>query len=564
VKDEDPHSTEPKSKSEGDGGDLSAEFRLNLVFPVQNAQSAPCLANCPAGGSIREWLGLVAQRSKLGLTKKEAYKHAWELIVDRNPFPATMGRICPHPCESGCNRIEKDDAVSVNQLERFLGDWAISESWTLPRPSPSSMDVSVGVIGAGPAGLSFAYQMARYGYQVTVYDRHEKAGGMLRFGIPDYRLPPHVLDAEIQRIVDLGVELKLGVTVGVDPTLEELSREHGIIFVGIGAQVGRTLGIPGESGPGVLAGTEYLQMINSGTEPPLGEHVVVVGGGNTAIDAARAARRRNATVTVLYRRTRHEMPAIAEEVDDAIEEGVSFQFLASPTTIVRSDGSVSAVLVQRMELGAPDDSGRRRPVPVSDSEFEVKAETVISAISQSVDWSHLEELRRNSGVLFYTPDGVDDHLVLFGGDVDGAGIASLAIGQGRAAAEAAHLQMLPEFTPKSDQRDVSRSPKLPLYGEKLRVIPDRIPGAIRIQATDIETSTTITEAQFLNEVERCLSCGSCFGCQQCWMYCNAGAFIETDKQKPGHYFVLDLSVCEGCGKCIEVCPCGYLTPGPPP
>ncbi|HEY5564644.1 MAG TPA: FAD-dependent oxidoreductase, partial [Rhodothermia bacterium] len=368
-------------------GPSDAGFQLKLIWPAQNPQSAPCKASCPAGGSVREWIGLVAQCNKLGLTKAEAYRQAWELIVDRNPFPATMGRICPHPCETGCNRIDKDDAVAVNQMERFLGDWAISQNLSLRRLSRTMQNETVAVIGAGPAGLSFAYQMARRGYHVTVYDRHEKAGGMLRYGIPDYRLPPRVLDAEIRRITDLGVTLALGLNVGHDPDLRTLGQEHDVIFVGIGAQLGKRLDIPGEEGSSVLTGTGYLSELNAGREVPVGKHVVVVGGGNTAIDAARSARRRGSSVTILYRRSRCEMPANCEEVKDAMEEGVTLEFLVAPVEIVRTDGVVSSIIAQRMQLAEPDDSGRRRPVPIPNDVFELPVQTVISAISQAVDWT---------------------------------------------------------------------------------------------------------------------------------------------------------------------------------
>ena len=286
--------------------------------PRQVEKSAPCQGGCANCGDIRGWIGTVAQREKTGLSAEESYAQAWRIITDVNPFPATLGRICPHPCEDHCNRSELDEPLAINAMERFLGDFAINRGLPLDRCAEAGGGEWIGVVGAGPSGLSFAYQMARRGYRVTVYDAREKAGGMLRFGVPDYRLPQDVLDAEIQKILDLGVELHLGVEVGRDIGLEELRARHSSLYLGIGAQQGQALRIPGGEGPGVWTGTEYLARINRGEAVDTGAAVIVVGGGNTAIDAARCARRGGAEVTILYRRSREEMPAIVHEIDDAL------------------------------------------------------------------------------------------------------------------------------------------------------------------------------------------------------------------------------------------------------
>jgi NADPH-dependent glutamate synthase beta subunit-like oxidoreductase len=262
----DQHRVEEKRESEA------------LRQPEQLQQVPPCRANCPGGSDIRGWVTTIAQRKKLGLTDAEAYGLAWRRIVSVNPFPAVMGRICPHPCESGCNRIGKDEAVSVNQMERFIGDWALRAGLKLARLEADRKPESIGVVGAGPAGLSFAYQMARRGYPVTVYERYPKAGGMLRYGIPVYRLAEEVLDAEIQRILDLGVELELNTRIGRDISFERLESRHPIIFLGIGAHKGQLLGVPGEAGTGLWTGTEYLSRINQGEAVSLGRRVVVIGG----------------------------------------------------------------------------------------------------------------------------------------------------------------------------------------------------------------------------------------------------------------------------------------------
>src|SRR5512134_1077124 len=262
-----------------------------LVRPAQVGKLAPCIQGCVSGNDVRQWIGLVAQRTRLGLSNAQAYARAWRLLSETNPFPATLGRICPHPCEAACNRAGKDGAVAINAMERFLGDWALRRRLPLVRLEEPAAAASVGVIGSGPAGLSFAYQLARRGHRVTVYEKREHAGGMLRHAIPAFRLPKSVLQAEIDRIIGLGVDLKLNVAVGRDVSVEELRERHDLLFLGIGAGSGARLGVPGEDGPGVLGGIEFLDAVNRGElMGALGE-VVVVGGGNTAIDAARTARR---------------------------------------------------------------------------------------------------------------------------------------------------------------------------------------------------------------------------------------------------------------------------------
>jgi NADPH-dependent glutamate synthase beta subunit-like oxidoreductase len=331
-----------KEKPDQAGTVPSGERITPAYRPQQVEKSAPCQGGCANCGDIRGWIGAVAQREKTGLSRAEAYEQAWRIITDVNPFPATLGRICPHPCENHCNRSELDEPLAINAMERFLGDFAIRSGLPLGRDGEAPREEWIGVVGAGPSGLSFAYQMARRGYRVTVYDAREKVGGMLRYGVPDYRLPQDVLDAEIQKILDLGVELNLGVEVGTDISLEELRDRHSAVYLGIGAQSGQALRIPGGDGAGVWLGTEYLARINCGEPVETGDRVIVVGGGNTAIDAARCVRRAGANVTILYRRSREEMPAIAQEIDDAIDEGAELVLLATPVAVQRrADGTSS-------------------------------------------------------------------------------------------------------------------------------------------------------------------------------------------------------------------------------
>ena len=550
------------------GPRVNGRPRLTPAFrPAQREKMAPCQTGCATSGDVRGWIAAVAQREKLGLSREEAYAQAWEKIADVNPFPSVMGRVCPHPCESGCNRSALDEPLAINAMERFLGDWALAESLPLPHLSPEPREEWIGVVGAGPSGLSFAYQMARRGYRVTVYEGREKAGGMLRYGIPDYRLPPEVLDAEIARILEMGVELHVDHRVGRDVTLEELRTRHAALYLGIGAQLGRGLGIPGEEGPGVWTGTDYLGRVNRGEAVDLGAEVVVVGGGNTAVDAARTARRSGARVTLLYRRSREEMPAIPHEVEDALEEGIDLVLLAAPTRLERENGRLGRLHAQRMELGEPDASGRRRPVPVPGSDFAIEVDSVIAAVSQEPDIAGLTGLGGNGSWLLPAEDGSLEDGLWAGGDAQGLGIAGFAIAQGRHAAEAL-FQRLTGAAPKPSRVDGSgtigpESINLAHLESRPAAHPPRMAPSDRLGQPMAEVQGVITEAQFLEEASRCFSCGSCFGCQQCSMYCTAGCYLKLEEVRPGMYLALSLDECEECGKCIEVCPCGFLELGSP-
>jgi NADPH-dependent glutamate synthase beta subunit-like oxidoreductase len=496
---------------------------------------------------VRGWLGIIAQRDKQGLSLAQAYDRAWEELAQRNPFPATIGRICPHPCESRCTRSDKDGAVSINALERFLGDWAIDRELALPRVEGQRYTESIGVIGSGPAGLSFAYQMARRGYPVTIYERQIQPGGMLRDVIPDYRLPRKVLDAEMGRLFEMDIAMIRGVELGKDITLKELRERHDILFLGMGAHGARRLGIPGESGPGVMAGIQYLRRRKIDMTTDLGREVVVIGGGNSAIDAARSARREGATVTVLYRRTREEMPAVAAEVDDAIIEGVNLTFRSVPVRVLREGPAVTGIEYHYKQAGAPDELGR------------LAADSIIVAISQEPDWQGLELSRGGDKWLHTEEDGrlADD--IWAGGDDRGPGIASRSVAQGRIAAEAAHAQLRGEPRPQPALQPIDAGKvKTDYYEGRDRGEHRRRPQEEWLEQPDLEIDLTLSSEQACEEAARCMSCGLCFDCHQCVMYCNAGGYSSVEDAAPGRYFGLALELCEGCGKCIELCPCGYL------
>ena len=531
------------------------------VHARQFEKLPPCQARCPNSGDIRGWLGIIAQREKNGLGLDEAYDAAWRRLVEFNPMPATIGRICPHPCEDLCSRSEKDGAVSINAMERFLGDWGLTRNLSLPDVPADRYAESVGVVGSGPASLSFAYQMAQRGYSVTIYDRDERPGGMLRHAIPDYRLPREILDAEVDRILGLGISFANNVDIGKDVSLEKLRDRHEIVFLGLGAQAARRLNIPGEKGPGVLSGIDFLRRRKKRQETGCGRNVLVIGGGNTAIDAARSARRDGCSVRLIYRRSEAEMPAAAHEVEDARREGVEFRFLAAPTRILRRGDEIRQVEIQGMQLGEPDKDGRRRPEAIAGRLDYLSADTIIVAISQEPDWDNADTVLEAGAWLHPADDGKLDDRLFAGGDDLGPGIASRAIGQGRHAAEAAHAELrgMPPPAPEPGCAQLDpRSVRRDYYADRERSQTTHRSAEDRLAKPDAEVDLTLSSEQASEEAARCMSCGLCFDCQQCFMYCNAGGFTRLAETRPGRYFAFAFDACEGCGKCIELCPCGYL------
>jgi len=534
----------------------SAGAEISPLRPRYVPKTPPCIGNCPSGTDIRGWLTVIAQAEAYGRTNEQAYEIAWKMITERNPLPAACGRVCPHPCEDACNRAAKEGGVAINALERFIGDLAIEKNWQLAKLTEEKYPEKVAVIGAGPAGLSCAYQLARRGYSVTVFEAFSKPGGMLRYGIPKYRLPRGVLEAEIQRILNLGVELKCNFVVGKDISLEELKKEYPAIFVGIGAHKGLKLRVEGEDAPNVLTGTEFLNKVNSGEEVPIGGKVLVIGGGDTAIDAARVSKRLGADVTMLYRRTRAEMPAIKPEIEGALEEGVKIEFLAAPVGILRDNGDAVGAQCIRMELGAPDASGRPRPVPKPGSEFDVEATAIIAAISQEPEFDGFVGLREGKDWIKtdeWGATGIDG--VYAGGDDVELGLATIAISQGRFAAEAidARLRGKKLEKPLPEPPLPSERIKLEWYKEAPRHERSHLP--VEQRDMDAEIEQGLGEEEALAEAKRCLSCGMCMDCESCWMYCTNNCFVRLPK---GEHYKVKLEVCNGCKKCADACPCGYI------
>jgi dissimilatory sulfite reductase flavoprotein subunit len=528
--------------------------------PQHRPAIPPCRTHCPNHNAIRQALTTIALAEKHDRSPDEAMELAWHQWSERSPFAATCGRICPHPCGDGCNRKEKDGAVQIIDVERRIGDYGIEHSLSAKKLTDEQYSEKIAIIGAGPAGLSCAYQLARRGYSPTIFEAFPEAGGMLRYGIPAYRLPRAVLDAEINKILQLGVELKCDTVIGRDISYADVQNDYRAIFVGLGAHKGRFLGIEGEDAPNVWTGTEFLNRINSDKPVDVGKSVIVIGGGNTAIDAARISLRLGAKSTILYRRTVKEMPAIEEEIEEAQVEGVDLQYLAAPVSFIMDGDRAVGMRCIRMELGEPDDSGRRRPVPIEGSEFEVEADTIVAAISQEPDFEGLENLKAGprEWVKIEKDGSVSVDKTFAGGDVLDLGIVAEAIFGGRKAAETIDHRLrgtqsekpapLPEI--KTDKM------RLDLYEAKEANKRDQVPVDERFAQIDLEVNQPLTDEQTLDEAKRCMSCGYCFDCGNCWSYCQDQAVIKPLVK--GEIYKFKLDFCQGCKKCADECPCGFI------
>ncbi|MDD5657636.1 MAG: FAD-dependent oxidoreductase, partial [Elusimicrobia bacterium] len=529
---------------------------------------APCVMACPAGVDVRSYLAEAAQGR---------YDRALRIIKERNPFPSVCGRICPHRCEDACRRHLVDEPVAINLVKRFVADLdrASGRPW---RPEPVARNgKTVAVVGGGPGGLSAAYTLARLGYEATVFEAMPKAGGMLRYGVPDYRLPQDVLDDEIGQIVDLGVRLECGKAWGRDFHLDDLRRQgFCAIVVAIGAWAGSALEVEGEDRPGVLSGIAFLAQAAKGEAAALGERVAVVGGGNTAVDAARTALRLGSReVCIVYRRSRQEMPAHPEEIREAEEEGVKFHFLTAPTGFSGQD-RVRGLRGIRMRLGEPDRSGRRRPVPVPGSEFEMAVDSVIAAIGQKVHWGGFAadglELTKWGTVAAdeATLRASQPDVYAVGDCCTGPATAIEAIAAGRRAALALHggaaaaksgLLAHPFNVTKGRWQDLDAQEYAGLPKSGRTRAPAR--NAAARAGSFAEVQSAISGAQAEAEGKRCLLCGcqevsSCLVRRYAAEYGAAGEAYPGEKNAPGGglehpYIVRDPQKCILCGRCVRVC-----------
>lgn len=526
--------------------------------PKHVPKTPPCGKNCPNHNQIRKALMTVSKAEDLGKSYEQAMEEAAYIFLETTPFPSTCGRVCPHPCETDCNRKALEAPVGINSFERHLGDFALEHKLTPKKLTDETRSEKIAIVGSGPAGLSAAYHLARRGYPVTVFEAFPKAGGMLRYGIPDYRLPQAILDAEIQRICDMGVELKTDTIVGKDITMDEIKKNYRASFIGLGAHKGRLLRVEGEDAENVWTGTDFLHKVNMGEKVEVGDKVVTIGGGDTAIDAARIAKRLGAQSTILYRRTQEEMPAIEEEIKGALEEGVEIHFLAAPLSIKKDGDKATGMVCQKMELGEPDASGRRRPVPIEGDTFELEFSTLVAAISQEPDFDGFDEFVEGRDWIKIDnkcKTKVDN--VFAGGDNINLDIAITAIAHGRFAAESIHEMVTGEAVEKVEKALITFDKMyLPYYEKKDRTEIHELPVEERFAAIDKEIVSTWSQDEAVAEAKRCMSCGECFDCGNCWSLCQDNAVVKPLEKMGEYKFKLDY--CNGCKKCAENCPCGFI------
>jgi NADPH-dependent glutamate synthase beta subunit-like oxidoreductase len=539
--------------------------------PLFQDRVPPCHPGCPAGNDIEGFIRRIDRRQWI---------EAGRLLREENPFSRVCGRVCYHPCESVCNRSELDHAIAIHALERFAADAAAeSPAPVILRPASGR---TVAIIGSGPAGLTAAYHLARMGHGVTVFEAAAEPGGLMRYGIPAYRLPNAVLDDEIGRIVALGVDIRCGQRVGTNPTWSALT-PYDAVFIAVGVYDHRQLNIEGEAADGVITGLALLAGVARQEPPELGPRTIVIGGGNSAIDSARSALRLGSQATIYYQRSRREMPAFEEELIEAEREGVKIHYLTQPVKILTQANRVVGVRLRRTRLGDPDASGRRRPEPIIGSEFEVSADTIVTAIGETAALGFLpKSVEREWGRLKtdrYGRTTVEN--VFAGGDaaLEEHNVA-VAIGSGKIAACAIDAFLAKKDPSVLESNLIARTGAISVarYLNQGEAHIRHIGSADTVSFSELnlhyfepqarskiaklgvperqrrfdEINLGFTELTAQTEAARCFHCGTCIGCDNCYVFCPDVAVVKRASGRT--LYEIDLDYCKGCGVCVNECP----------
>jgi|TARA_B100000678_G_scaffold42171_1_gene31535 NADPH-dependent glutamate synthase beta subunit-like oxidoreductase len=535
--------------------------------PIYIKKVPPCTAGCPAGEDIRGFHNLLTGDEK----SDNKWDAAWYRIVDTNPFPAIMGRICPHPCESTCNRQHREESIGINAVEQAIGEHGIEAGLKLPQAGPDT-GMRVAVIGAGPAGLSVAYQLRRKGHAVTIYDFNEKPGGMMLYGIMGYRVDRKVLDAEVGKIIDLGIETKMGIRVGTDISLEQLEKDYDAVFIGVGAQIGRSLPIEGFSKrPETTNAIDFLRNYElQGDDFKIGKKVVVIGDGNVAMDVARLARRMGSESTIISAVPREEMNCYPDEFDDAIEEGAKIEYLVGTFEVLESKNGVQGVKCAKMVKKEKGEEGWDAKIPfmrykATGDVFEIESDMIVASIGQTTDMNGFENtINENDSLLkldkYFRVKGKEN--VFGGGDALKIDLITTAVGHGRKAADSIDAFLQGKNMPEAPYREVINVKKQDLnYFFHSNQTRRRHQVAENIVGNHNEVLEALTKEQAIEESKRCMSCGLCFDCKQCSSFCPQEAISRYKDNPIGEVMYTHYTKCVGCHLCALVCPTGYIQMG---
>ncbi|MCJ7801789.1 MAG: NAD(P)-binding protein, partial [Candidatus Marinimicrobia bacterium] len=506
---------------------ISFSDKPNIQYPIGIVDPSPCMEACPAGVNVKAYVSLIAAGK---------FHEALHVVREKNPLPGICGRVCTHPCETYCNRNQIDSPVAIRALKRFVADYELEHPIPIPKPTAGTRKEKIAIIGSGPTGLTTAHDLAKIGFNVTVFEELSEPGGMLIAGIPSYRMPRDILKIEIDYIRNLGVKIITNKKITGKQDYDKLLKDYDAVYVAIGAHVGKKLGFPGEDDyKGFLDAVTFLREVNLETHKKPGEKVIVIGGGNSAVDAARTALRLGSEVNIVYRRTRQEMPANEEEIKDAEEEGIKIHYLAAPTKIVSQNGKVTGLECTKMKLGKPDESGRARPIPIKNSEFIIEADVIIPAISQEPDLSFLPK-DHNIDISRWQTFAADENTmatnipgVFAGGDaVTGPNTVINAIAQGHVAAKSIERFINGEKLEQSDSKtkpieteikiDLLNQPKTKRASIPMQKLSER-------KNSFQEVEYGFDEATAIAEAQRCLRCGPCDECYICVSECDKGLSI---------------------------------------